>query len=309
MRRALTFALVAAVSLAARASSAQTTDAAKAEQLFEEGTKLFDAGRFAEACDKLEASQRLDPALGTQFNLAECWQRVGRLASARALFREVAKIAHATGRAEVEQRARDRLAKLDVETPMLTVVVTGTSRPDAITVDGTQVTEQDLAKGHYVDPGDHVVEATARGKQPFRNTLSLTAGARSTVSIPDLAPDPSAASTVTTPREDAGGTQRTLAMVAFGVGGAGVLLGSVFGIVSMGSNSDAKALCPDPKQCSERAGFEAWNDARSAGNVSTAMFVIGGVAAAAGAALWITAPKSSASVGLTPGGAVARLTW
>ena len=38
---------------------------ALAETLFQEGKRLLDAERYAEACVKFEQSQKLDPAVGT----------------------------------------------------------------------------------------------------------------------------------------------------------------------------------------------------------------------------------------------------
>ncbi len=57
----------------ARAQSAGTNNRAAAEALFSEGRSLSAKGRYAEACPKFEASQQLDPGLGTMLNLAECY--------------------------------------------------------------------------------------------------------------------------------------------------------------------------------------------------------------------------------------------
>src|SRR5579883_3437679 len=85
---------------------ARANDAAAAEQLFDEAKQLIASGHYAEACPKLEQSQKLDAGLGTQFHLADCFQHLGRTATAWALFREVASEARASG-----QTARGRVAK------------------------------------------------------------------------------------------------------------------------------------------------------------------------------------------------------
>src|SRR6185369_5679854 len=71
--------------------------AARAQGLYDAAAELIKAGKFAEACPKLEESQRLDPAMGTQFFLAGCYEKTGRPTSAWSLFLEVAAAAKAAG--------------------------------------------------------------------------------------------------------------------------------------------------------------------------------------------------------------------
>src|SRR4051794_15794728 len=64
--------------------------AAAAEVLFSDGKRLVQERNFAAACPKFEESQKLDPGLGTLYRLADCYEHVGRTASAWAAFLEVA---------------------------------------------------------------------------------------------------------------------------------------------------------------------------------------------------------------------------
>src|SRR5258708_37819221 len=91
---------------------ARADNSAAAEALFEDGRRLMTEGRYDEACSKLEESQRLDPGLGTQFHLANCWQRSGRTASAWALFRAEASEAGPRGLSGRERVARVRTLAL-----------------------------------------------------------------------------------------------------------------------------------------------------------------------------------------------------
>src|SRR5947209_7609130 len=81
------------------AASAQGTssDKAAAEALFNEGVSLVAAGSFAAGCSKFEASQALDPTLGTTLRLGDCYERVGKTASAWALFKQSEGLAHRSG--------------------------------------------------------------------------------------------------------------------------------------------------------------------------------------------------------------------
>src|SRR5262245_40239679 len=57
------------------APAIEQTRVARAEAAFDKGRALLQQGRVAEACLELEESQRLDPGLGTQLNLADCYER------------------------------------------------------------------------------------------------------------------------------------------------------------------------------------------------------------------------------------------
>ena len=74
--------------LSATPAAAQSSDSAAARALFTEGRTLMEAERFDEACPKLEESLRLDQGIGTQFNLAHCWEKQGRTASRRCHIQE-----------------------------------------------------------------------------------------------------------------------------------------------------------------------------------------------------------------------------
>ena len=77
-----------------------------------------------------------------------------------------------------------------------------------------------------------------------------------------------------------------------GVGGVGLVLGTIFGIraLSIGDQSDLCKLGPQGNGCPTTA-VDDQNTARSSGTISTIGFVAGGVLAAGGAVLFFTAPK------------------
>ncbi|MFM2417004.1 MAG: hypothetical protein RL385_1727, partial [Pseudomonadota bacterium] len=65
-------------------------DKAAAEALFDRGLQLLRDGKVSEACSALEESESIEPGIGTMLYLADCYERLGRTASAWALFREAA---------------------------------------------------------------------------------------------------------------------------------------------------------------------------------------------------------------------------
>ena len=66
-------------------------DPAAAEALFRAARGAIDKGDYATACPKFEESNRLDPQVGTVFNLADCDEHLGKVATAWQLFKEVAQ--------------------------------------------------------------------------------------------------------------------------------------------------------------------------------------------------------------------------
>src|SRR5262245_57161497 len=76
---------------------------ARAAALFEEGRALFKEERFAEACPKLEESQRLSPSGGTLLNVAACHERLGKVATAWVEFQQALTAARVDGK---DDRAR-----------------------------------------------------------------------------------------------------------------------------------------------------------------------------------------------------------
>src|SRR5690349_15059097 len=61
------------------AADGEPTDPTTADALFEAGRAAAKRGDFKEACEKFAESERLDPAPGTVFNLAECHNSLGEI--------------------------------------------------------------------------------------------------------------------------------------------------------------------------------------------------------------------------------------
>src|SRR5688572_14074173 len=87
------FSFACALAGSSTASAQEANDKAAAEVLFEQGRSLLLEGKVDQACPKLAESLRLDRGIGTMLFLAECWQRLGKSASAWAQFREAEIVA------------------------------------------------------------------------------------------------------------------------------------------------------------------------------------------------------------------------
>jgi hypothetical protein len=309
------FGVAAALALTpSRARAATPADSAAAQALFDQAKRLLKEGKAAEACPKLEESQRLDPGSGTLLNLARCYEQTGRLASAWNKYLEAAAAAAASGNAQREKEARARatalrptLSELVIDVSTETKAVSGLE----ITRDGERVGPAQWGVPIPADPGEHRIAASAPGRESWQSVIVVKGpGGTFAATVPALPPagvapvpanaQPAPAPTgAAEPAHSAGGlgTQRTVALVAGGVGVVGVVVGSVFGLKSKSDHDEAEKYC-DGSRCTDARGVTAGNAAHSAGNVATVAMIIGGVGLAAGVTLWFTAPKAPATAAL-----------
>lgn len=282
------------------------------------------------ACPKFEESQRLDPGIGTLFNLADCWEKIGRTASAWTRFLDVASTARSSGQAERERVARDRASKLEPKLSKLTIQVSTPATGQRVAKDGTEIGSAEWGTAVPTDPGDHVVEASAPGKKAWRSTAKVgAAGAKVVVTVPALedepvaAPAPIAAANPTpkapvtevaqpvlepTMNRDRvessspGSTQRLLGYVVGGVGVAGLAVGTIFTLQSKSKNDDALKICVNnPNMCpADQQAQHATlvSQATDAQTISIIGFVAGGAALATGLILVLTAPSASTAADL-----------
>jgi hypothetical protein len=181
-----------ALLLAAGHAAAQSSQRVAAQALFDQGRNLMNEQRYAEACSKFEESQRLDPAIGTQFNLALCYERQGRVASAWALYLEVAGDTKKRGEIDREKVARERAGQLEPKLSRLVVKVPEASRTTGLKIDrgGEDVGAALWGMPTPVDPGKHVITANAPGKKPWSTEI-------------DVPPDAATAEVEVPPLEDA----------------------------------------------------------------------------------------------------------
>lgn len=309
-RLALGVALLGATwSSPARAADSSEARAA-AQVLFDQGKELAKAGKLAEACPKFEESQRLDPRIGTQFNLADCFERLGRTASAWTNFVDVASATKAAGQAEREQVARDRASALERKLTRVTIRVDGGGVPGLrVTRDGTEIGQALWGTPVPIDPGEHIIEVTAPGKITWKSRFTVgSAASTSTVNVPALADDPAAVKKPEGERtaplvgpvgpvapeqaQGSGTGQRVAGGVIGGASVAGIVVGAIFGSTAKSRFDASKAHCRTPTLCTAD-GLDLVSQARGAATVSTIGFVAGGALLVGGLVVFLTAPSSA----------------
>ncbi len=212
------------------------------EKLFADGNALMDQGKFAEALPKFQEAERLDPGVGTQFNIAVCQEKIGQTASAYRHFEEVATLAHASGKKQREDAARQKLTEL---APRLAVFVISTRDQGEVLVkvDGAIVPKEKWS-AYPVDPGAHHVEAIAALKEPWKGDFPAPgSGQKAEVVVPMLVA--AQGKTVTITRQSSN-TRRTLGYVVGSVGIAGLVVAGVTSVMILNDHSTAKDNCTAP---------------------------------------------------------------
>jgi hypothetical protein len=295
--------------VAAEEDSRPSDPTAAAEALFEEALLLGEQGNHREACRKLEASQALDAAVGTLLRLADCYERIGRFASAWAGFKEARSLARAQKMTERERIAALRAASLGPKMARLTIKVPDRPPPGLSVVLGRlQVPSASWGSALPLDPGRIRVEASAPGYLPFRQELEVPAkdGARLTVQIPELVPELSAPAPTRTikvrsqraaapPRHVAG---RGSAMRGAGIGlaipgGLGLMASGALALASAKRNDASLEHCPDSANLCTPRGVQLREEAARLADYATLAAAVGGSLAAAGVAIYLLAPSGA----------------
>ena len=161
-----------------------------AQSLFEEGRRLMDAGRYAEACPRFADSERLEPGGGTVLNLALCYERLGKLALAYTTYNDALSQAIADRRRDREDYARERIAALAPRLPRITVRMAERPSGFEVRLDGTRVPDSALDTAMPVDPGRHTLDGAAPGRPPWQAVVTLAESEAKDVTIAFAPPMP-----------------------------------------------------------------------------------------------------------------------
>jgi hypothetical protein len=310
-------------------AQAPTSNKIAAEALFDRGLTLMQQGKYAEACPQLEQSQELESGIGTMLYLAECYERLGRVASAWALFREASSSARAEGQSERAQVGATRAAALEPRLPKLTVRVDAVARVPELEIARNG---QTLASSLYglevpVDPGEHQIDARAPGKHPWSKRVAVTEGLATVVEVPALEDAPASTAAPVQPAGGAaragftdsdadassGPTQRLAGIVVGAAGVVAIAVGAVFGGVALSKKGDADERCEGAgtgSECADARGVALNDEAQDAATLSNIFFIGGAALAVTGVVLYVTAPsddEASTTVALRSNGLATSL--
>ncbi|WP_394828512.1 hypothetical protein [Pendulispora albinea] len=317
---------------------------AAARSLGVEGVRLADAGNCQEAIAKLERAERLHHAPTTLGRLGECHIALGRLVLGSEQLQRVVRepLAAAAPAAFVTARARAKRTLDDVLPRIAKLHVHVEAKADAkprVTLDGEPLSAEWLDIDRPIDPGAHTITAAAEGYAMATSTVTLAEGERSEVNLgltptseprpeaPPIEPsspklhesEPSARGGAAAPKPEPNfppaskepspwTLHRTAGVVALGVGGGAVIVGSIFGLLALDTKGKLDDVCDSGKACPpDQNGRISALETQSV--ISTVGFVVGGVGIAAGAILLLTEPPSTTKPGSALSIGPASITW
>jgi hypothetical protein len=283
-------------------------DPERAKELFSEGRRLSNEALYEQACPLFEQSLALESRPSTQFNLAECWEKLGKLASAQALYLKVAQAMHGAGDTSRENVARRRAELLTPRLCGLSIELQKPTRDLVISFAGKPFEPQRWGQVEPVDPATYTVQATAPGKKPWSTEVEVEAcPTLVSVSVPALEDAPTKAVAAAPPHKPATPAPRQsipqtyqgeepsrfplLPVVIAGAGAGALVFGTVFAAKYGSKNDDAKAVCPQGIGCS-RAQVDTHamlvDEAKAARTWAYLGFGVGGAALITATVLYFT---------------------
>lgn len=294
--------LLGSAPAAAQGGAADPQAAARARG--EEGLRLFEAARWADAFEAFQRADAIFHAPTLVLYMANCRRREGKLLEARTLYERVTRErldkAAPDRFKKAQATANDELEALRKRIPRVAARITGAAAGgERVTLDGAPVSAAALRDGLEVDPGRHALEAGAEGGRVARVEIDVKEGDAAQV---ELAVPASA---------EAARGSLIPAEIAFGAGGAGLLVGAITGAVALTTIADVKSRCLG-KDCLA-SDIPERDHARTLVTVSTVGFVSGGAGLVVGAILALVrsrggdeAEKARAWLDVGPGSITAR---
>jgi hypothetical protein len=334
---------------AAAAEPEQPTDSedpivSRARGAFKLGASLAREGQWADALVAFERAAELRPHAVITYNIAYVERALGRLTRAKVRFEAALRDESASEDrrlpADLAVLARSYLAEIDQKLAQVSITL---ERPDlAVAIDGrplevlsnARATRPVLIAGTaplgppvrlrhasfelLVDPGPHILSISTDGGRETVQHQKFEQGARSSLYLTGGAPGgpstsgPKAQPVAADKPPEQGTSHSTWMWVAYGVGAAGVVAGSVFGLLAIDQDNALNDACSGGHVCPKansddiaRLDVYTWG-----ANIG---WIVGGVGAGVGTYFLITGgaekkttASPSARIGIAPGAMVLR---
>ena len=293
-------------------------DTAVAQTLYDEAMKDFQAGKFTDACPKLErVVAKVPTGIGAKVDLAACYEAAGRLASAYGAFITAEGAARAQGdttrasaAGEKAAALKPRLATLSIEVPADVKAAAGF----VLKRDGAVISDEELGLALSIDKGEHIISVAATNRATWEKKLTINDGDKTQLKVELGAEVPAGTETDPAKPVDPGkpvdGKQTTesnfmtpLRIVGLSAGiigvvgvGAGIGIGMHANGLYSQSNEPDGGCNADTNQCTKQEGVDLRADAVSFATISTGLTIASAVVGAAGIVLFAVAPSEEVSV-------------
>lgn len=158
--------------------AAEPPNVIAARVAFEQGVRLLQDSRFAEAASSFEQSYRDNPNPIVLFNLAFAYRGVGRVRDA---IETIDRFLASPGNTPADRLPAARAERDRLEAALARITVTLSPATAQLTIDAREANAG--ATAIALDPGSHVIDARRDGHRPFHQELQLSEGERRTIEI------------------------------------------------------------------------------------------------------------------------------
>jgi hypothetical protein len=277
-----------------------------ARNLMDVGDKHFAEGRYAEALESYQGADSIMNVPSTKFAVGKSLEKVGKLIEARNKLLEVTRMPARDNEPAAFVAARSQSAAIAAEIaqriPTIKIEPQGLAdgAKFGASVDGQAIPPSIAGLPIRVNPGEHQVQLSGDGITSKIASISVKEREARILRIDIMdADDPAAPPPVVAPADGdapaeavspdeapADGAEdeglSPLVWVGFGVGGAGLIVGTVTGILTLSKASDVGDMCNDDKsRCTPEAEAEA-DSATTTAHISTIGFALAGAGIAVG---------------------------
>lgn len=294
-----------------------------ARQLFAEAERDESVGRWREALDKFSRVVAFKATPSGLFHKAYCEEKVGLLLAAYQDYKRAAQLNESYPATSVENKklidgqTTSRLVALLPRIPSLKVRAPAGVAGMRVLFDDVELKADELNVSRQVELGQHLVEATAQGRPPYRSTITLTEGSNEALTITFAEPVASPASEPiarAVPSDERPASSSTRTVVIWAGAGASAALAATGMVFFLKARSAADNL---ERECSRTDALCQRDELESARNRNyLAAGITGGLAAVGvGVTVWLAragnakAALPRQSFVLSPGGGMVRMAF
>lgn len=267
-----------------------------ARTLVVSGREKRAAGALAEALADFERAHAIMHVPTTALDLGVTQEKLGLLVEARATLLESLRTPAQPGEPEAFKRARASAKKLaDEIAPRLATLEIVVSPDATVRIDAAEIPTSSLGGPLKVNPGRHTL-VVAQGTQEQHRDVELQEGETKTVDLSSSRasskPARERAKASTPPPATA--PSNTLLWVGIGLGGAGLITGSITGLMAMNVYDDVTAQCAGGRLCPP-ATHDDISRGSTFGTISTISFVVAAAGAVIVAYSLFSSPRAAKS--------------